>query len=158
MYERILVPLDGSKTGEAALHVVEGLVPKISPQITVEVTLLQVITSLTHWVVAGEASAPIRYTENEVEYITKKTTEYLDKAGECLKEMGATVKTRVSIGNAAEEIVKVADEINADRIAMSTHGRTGFSLLAFGSVTVRVIRQASMPVLIVRSASDIEEE
>lgn len=152
MYERILLPLDGSKTGEAALVIIEKLLPKFSPELKVEITLLNVVTGLTHWVVAGEASAPVRYTDKEIEYIKKKATEYLEKAGQPLKELGATIIPRVEIGNAAETIVKVADEINANLIAMSTHGRSGFSAMAFGSVTVRVLRAANVPVLTVKAS------
>ncbi len=101
MYERILVPLDGSKVGEAALPYVEDLVSKLSSCLKVEVTLLQVISSLTHWVAAGEASAPVRYTEKELEQIKKRAKDYLDKVGKDLRSKGATVKTRVSVGNAA---------------------------------------------------------
>jgi len=157
MNERILVPLDGSKTGEAALPVIEGLISKFSPELKVEITLLNVITGLTHWVVAGEASAPVRYTEKEIEYINKKAADYLKKAGQRLKELGMTVKPRVEIGNAPDTILKVADEINANLIAMSTHGRSGFSALAFGSVTVKVLRGANMPVLTVRAEAVAEE-
>ena len=72
MDERIVLPLDGSKTGEAALSVIQKLLPKFSPELKVEITLLNVVTGLTHWVVAGEASAPVRYTDKEIEYIKKK--------------------------------------------------------------------------------------
>ena len=154
MYEKILIPLDGSKVGEAALPVIEELISRLSPELKVEVTLFKVITSLTHWVVAGEASAPVSYTEGELEVIKQKATDYLDKAGEALRSKGAIVNTRVSTGNAAEEILKAADEINAGIIAMSTHGRSGLSRLAFGSVTSKVLRGASVPVLTVRAPTD----
>jgi nucleotide-binding universal stress UspA family protein len=150
MYERILIPLDGSKTGEAALPYVEELVSKLSPEVKVEVTLFQVVSSLTHYVVAGEASAPIPYTEKELEQIKKKAMDYLDKAGEALVSKGAMVRAKVGIGKASDEIIKTADEINADLVAMSTHGRSGLSRWAFGSVTDRVLRGGNVPVLIVR--------
>ena len=67
MQERMLVPLDGSKIGEAALPVIEELLTKLSPEVKVEVTLLGVVTSLTHWVVVGEASAPVSYTRGRDE-------------------------------------------------------------------------------------------
>ena len=54
MYEKILVPLDGSKFGEAALPYVKELVSKLALGLKVEVTLFQVL-SPTHYVVAGEA-------------------------------------------------------------------------------------------------------
>ncbi|MFC2013636.1 universal stress protein [Chloroflexota bacterium] len=150
MYERILVPLDGSKVGEAALPHVEDLVSKLVPKVKVEVTLIQVL-SPTHWVVAGEAGAPISYTAEELEQIKQKAMDYLDKAGENLRGEGAIVKTRVSIGDATNEILKATGEINADLVAMSTHGRSGLSRWAFGSVTDRVLRAETIPVLTVRA-------
>ena len=51
MSERILIPLDGSKVGEAALRYVEGLVSRMSPEKKVKVTLFHVITALKHDVV-----------------------------------------------------------------------------------------------------------
>ena len=149
---RVLVPLDGSKVGEAALPVILKLMTNLSPEIKVEVTLLGVITQLRHWVVVGEASAPVAYTEEEMRLIQQQVMDYLIKAGENLRNKGVIVNTRVSIGsNAAEEILKVADEIKADLIAMSTHGRSGLHRLAFGSVTDKVLRGANVPVLTVRA-------
>ena len=73
MFERVLVPLDGSKVGEAALPVIEQLVDKLASKTKVEVTLLGVITILRHWVVVGEASAPVSYTEEELTLINIHT-------------------------------------------------------------------------------------
>ncbi len=157
MFERILVPLDGSKVGEAALPVVKELVSKLSPVQKVEVTLLQVITSLTHWVVAGEAGAAIPYTEKELVSIKEESQAYLDKAGEDLRSKGAIVKTRVSVGNAAQEIIKACEEIPCDVVAMSAHGRTGLGRWAFGSVTDKVLRGGTVPVLLVRAPGKIAQ-
>ena len=151
MYEKILLPLDGSKTGEAALPYIEDLVSKLLPQTQVEVTLLQVITSVGRVVVAGEAVANIPYTEQETEQINKLAKDYLNKAGEVLRSRGATVTAKVTMGHAAEEIIKTADETNTDLIAMSTHGRSGLSSWAFGSVTARVLRGGNKPVLMIRA-------
>lgn len=153
MYQKILVPLDGSKIGEAALPHVEGLVAKLSPGTKVEVTLLQVVALLPHYMVAGGedmASIPIIYTDKEMEQFKREAADYLNKAGEGLRSKGADVRIMVGIGRAAEEIIKVADEIKADLVAMSSHGRSGFSRWAFGSVTDRVLRGGSKPVLVVR--------
>ncbi len=154
MKEIILVPLDGSKVGEAALPYVEELVSKFLPEPKVEVTLMQVMSSLSHYVVAGEASARIHYTEQEIKQMEKAAASYLRKAGKTLKEKGARMKTKVAVGNAAEEIIKAADGINADFIAMSSHGRSGLSRWAFGSVTDRVVRGGNRPVLVVKSPKD----
>ena len=59
----------------------------------------------------------------------------------------------MGVGSAAEEIIKAADEINADLIAMSTHGRSGLSRWAFGSVTDRVMRGGNVPILVVRATA-----
>ncbi len=151
MVERVLIPLDGSKVGEAALPVVEKLIVKLLPETKVEVTLLGVITQMRHWVVVGEASAPISYTEEELDSIEQRVISYLEKTGEVLKSQGVTINIRVVTGNAGDEILKMADEIHADMIAMSTHGRSGWKKLAFGSVTDKVLRGAGMPVLMVRA-------
>ena len=150
MLKKILVPLDGSKVAEAVLPYVGELVSGLAPGIKGEVTLIHVL-SPTYYVVAGEAGAPIPYTEAEIEQIKKKTVGYLDKAGEGLRSEGTIVECRVGVGRAAEEINKAAEEINADLVAMSTHGRSGLSRWAFGSVTDRVLRGGNRPILMVRA-------
>jgi len=151
MDEKILVPLDGSKVGEAALPYVEELVSKLAPEVKVEVTLLQVVPSLTHHVVAGGADFQAPYTPKELEQIKKKAADYLDKTGEGLRSKGAKVKTKVAVGGAAEEIIKAADKVDADLIAMSTHGYSGIGRWAFGSVTDKVLRGGTKPMLMVRA-------
>jgi len=151
MFERVLVPLDGSRVGEAALPVIEQLVEKCVPVVKVEITLLGVITLLRHWVVVGEASAPVSYTEEELTLIKQRVTDYLARTGDFLKKRGVVINTMVSSGNAAEEILKACTEINADLIAMSTHGRSGLRRLAFGSITDKVLHGANVPVLMVRA-------
>jgi nucleotide-binding universal stress UspA family protein len=156
MKEKILVPLDGSKVGEAALPYVENLVLKFLPEPKVEVTLLQVLSSLSHYVVAGEATARVPYTEQEIQQMEKTATAYLRKAGKSLKDKGAKTKVKVTVGQAAEEILKAAEELDVDFIAMSSHGRSGLSRWAFGSVTDRVVRGGSKPVLVVKAPKEVQ--
>lgn len=151
MFESVLVPLDGSKVGEAALPVIERLVEKCAPGVKINITLLGVITLLRHWVVVGEASAPVSYTEDELKLIRSRVDDYLIKTGETLKKRGVEIRTMVSSGNAADEILKAADEVKADLIAMSTHGRSGWRRLAFGSITDKVLHGSNIPVLMVRA-------
>ena len=158
MFSRVLVPLDGSKVGEAALPVIEQLVDKLAPEAKVEITLIGVITLLRHWVVVGEASAPVSYTEEELKIIRERVMDYLTKSGESLKSKGVTVKTIVSTGNAADEILRAADQTKADLIAMSTHGRSGLRRLAFGSSTDKVLRGSHIPVLMVRAPEGTTNE
>ena len=52
-------------------------------------------------------------------------------------------------GKPADEIVKLADEKNADLIVIATHGESGWQRFLFGSVTEKVVRTTSRPVLTV---------
>ncbi|OGN99318.1 MAG: hypothetical protein A2Y58_01950 [Chloroflexi bacterium RBG_13_51_52] len=151
MFSKVLVPLDGSKVGESALPAIEQLVDKLAAGTTVEVILIGVITLLRHWVVVGEASAPVSYTEDELSLIRHRVETYLAKTGESLKKKNVDVKTIVSTGNAADEIIKASEDTGADLIAMSTHGRSGLRRLAFGSITDKVLHRSHIPVLMVRA-------
>lgn len=156
MKEKILVPLDGSKVGEAALPFVETLVTKFLPEPKVEVILMQVLSSLSHYVVAGEATARVPYTELEIQQMEKAAAAYLRKAGKPLRDRGARTKVRVVTGSAAEEIIKAADELDVDFIAMSSRGRSGLSRMAFGSVADKVVRGGGKPVLVVKAPGDTQ--
>ena len=155
MLERILVPLDGSELAESVLPYVEELVSKLAPELKVEVTLFQVL-SPTYYVVAGEAGAPVPYTEMEIEQLKSRVMGYLDKVGEGLKSKGAIVECKVGVGKAAEEIIKATDEMGTGLVVMFTHGRSGLSKWAFGSVTAKVLRGGHRPVLMVRAPSEVE--
>ena len=154
MYRRLLVTLDGSRVGEAALKHVEELILQLSRAVTYEVILLQVITSLGHYVIAGEASAQVPYTEKEIEQIEMIARKYLEETAENLRSKGINVTTMVTTGKAADEIIRVAHETKADLIAMATHGRSGLSRLTFGSVTDKVLRTGDLPMLVVRAPKD----
>jgi len=158
MFSKVLVPLDGSKVGEAAIPAIEQLINKLAAGIKVEVILIGVITLLRHWVVVGEASAPVLYTEEEINVIKQNVENYLVKTGESLKKKGVTVRTIVSTGNATDEIIKAADDTGADLIAMSTHGRSGLKRLAFGSVTNKVLVRSRIPVLTIRAPEGTKNE
>jgi nucleotide-binding universal stress UspA family protein len=158
MFSRVMVPLDGSKVGEAAIPVIIQLVDKLAPGTKVEVILIGVITLLRHWVVVGEASAPVSYTEEELKLIKERVTDYLTRTGESLQEKGVTVSTIVSSGNAADEIIKAAEESKVDLIAMSTHGRSGLRRIAFGSITDKVLHRSPVPVLMVRAPAGTVNE
>ncbi len=157
MSEKTLIPLDGSTSGEAALRYVEERVSKLAMGKKTEVVLFQVITSLTHGVAAGESALEIPYTESELEEMKKRAMDYLNEAGRGLKSKGAVVECKVAFGtSSANEIIKAEKEVGADMVAMSTHGRHGLSRWAFGSVTDKVLRGGSVPVLMVRMPKKAE--
>lgn len=152
MDEKIVVPLDGSKVGEAALPYVEDLVSKLSPEVKAEVILLQVIAREIVPAVGGTAEATTTYVQKQLEEAEKRGMDYLNEIGEALRSKGAMVTAKVAVGDASEEIVKLAEEIDAHLIAMSTHGRSGLSRWAFGSVTDKVLRrEGRIPIIMVRA-------
>ena len=102
----------------------------------------------------GEVITSVSHTERELKIIKGKAMDYLNKAGEGLRSEGAIVKIKVGIGNTAEEIINTADEIDADWIAMSTHGWSGITRWAFSSVTDKVLRGGNKPMLVVRASKE----
>ena len=158
MSKRILVPLDGSKTGEAALHYVEDLLDGLAAGERVEVTLLQVVKIGTRNVEirGAQGTVHVPYTEEQMKQVEEKATQYLNKAGEGLRSKGVVVncevvRCEVAVSSAVK-IIEAEEETNADLVAMSTHGRHGLSRWAFGSVTEKVLRGGKVPVLMVRAA------
>jgi nucleotide-binding universal stress UspA family protein len=154
MYERILVPLDGSRVGEAALEDVEDLAVKLAPGTSVEIILLQVVSDLTYDVLTENVAAQLPHNETDIRRINQAIRRYLDGIAERLKAKGIKVRTEITEGHVADEIIKVAHETNANLIAMSTHGRSGFRRWALGSITDKVLRESAIPVLTVRAKPD----
>ena len=156
MTKNILIPLDGSKQGEAALHYVEDLIITLSAKEKIEVTLIQVLPSLIPQIQVSSGGIPeVFLTEEEMKPINNEALAYLNQAGKNLKDKGVTVKCEVLDGqtgfSSAEEIIKFEDDINADLVAMSTHGRRGLGRWILGSVTEKVLRAGKVPVLVVRA-------
>ena len=159
MREVIVVPLDGSQVGESALPYVQDLISKMAPEVEKEIILLQVLAreqvpvaarSQVSYATAGVSE--IENVEKREEETKKHAWDYLDETSRNLTDAGATVITRVTYGNAAEEIVRTAEENDANLIAMSTHGRSGLSRWAFGSVTDRVLRaEGRIPIAMIRA-------
>ena len=146
-FKRALVPLDGSKESEAVIPYIEELASMLGA----EVTLLQVLAIVYHVYISGDASAQVPYTEEEMKPLKASAESYLEKVGSGLKGKGVTTKCQVRVGAAGHEIIKLADEIGADIVAMSTHGRSGVGRLVFGSVAEKVVRTGNTPVLLVRT-------
>lgn len=141
MYRKILVPLDGSKLAECALDHVKDIATGCNVP---EVDLLFV----------SEPPPPVEIVPYsrvfaEMEAYRARMKQYLGKLAADMKR-GGSFETRVIMieGNAAESIINYAMDNNVDLIIMSTHGRSGPSRWAFGSVTDRVTRFSTIPVLI----------
>jgi nucleotide-binding universal stress UspA family protein len=77
---------------------------------------------------------------------------YVSGVSTSLASSGVSIETLCPYGDPADQILKVVDQFDADKIVMSTHGRTGLSRTIYGSVTGTVARTATVSVLVVRPA------
>ena len=145
MYQKILAPLDGSEFSECALAHVSAIATGCQVP---DVTLLSIIEPVPQmtYVYASDVldkAAPKMQAETE---------NYLGKIADRLKGEGLTVQTVVLNGRAADEILSYISQNPVDLIIMSTHGRAGVSRWVMGSVTDRVLRHSTVPVLTVSPA------
>lgn len=143
MYKRALVPLDGSPVAETIIP----FILEIAGPLDMEVVLLRVVEPIPP--IALEGSRHIKV--EDVELRRTDAEEYLAPIAVELRNKGVRVESRVRRGNAVDQIVAAVREAGADLIAMSTHGRGGLGRLMFGSVAQAVLRQAEVPVFLMRA-------
>ena len=147
MYNRIVVPLDGSKLAEGVLEHVRMLAHCMGS----EVILMRVMTypAYDYLVTEPILSASLR------EEMEKEACHYLEPLARALHDEGIRVSADAVIvtGPVADAIIDFARDMGGDLIAMSTHGRTGPSRWFLGSIADRVVRGAGMPVLMTRPVS-----
>lgn len=144
MYREVVVPLDGSELAEEVLpHVAEMIRGRDS-----QVYLLSVTPMMRGVASSIVDSHPDAGERQRVEQELKK---YLRKVGRRLEPVAAEVEVAVRFGRPADEVLAFADNVGADLIAMTTHGRSGIRAWIFGSVADRIMRGATCPVLLVRA-------
>jgi nucleotide-binding universal stress UspA family protein len=95
MYERILVPLDGSDVAEAIIPDVEDLVLKMAPVTRVEVVLFQVISKINYNVLTEDERAQLPFTDNEMNQLTQKAEKYLETVAAPMREKDIRVSIMV---------------------------------------------------------------
>ena len=127
MFDRILVPLDGSQAAEVALKVAAQIPDRRLQLFSIE---------------------PDRTDLSELCTGAREREAYLERVATALREQGRYVTTLVAFGNPAEQINAMAN--GADLIVMSSHGRGAMGRALFGSVADSVMRHAPAPTLIVR--------
>jgi nucleotide-binding universal stress UspA family protein len=142
MYRRALVPLDGSMIAEAIVP----FILEIAGPLDMEVALLRVVVPAPPLVIEGSTHAVVE----DVEKLRADAEEYLAPVTTALRARGVRVTTHVRIGDAVGEILAGARKSDADLIAMTTHGRGGLGRLLFGSIAEAVLRQAEVPVFLMR--------
>lgn len=141
MFEKILVPLDGSKMAEFALNHACTLKPR-------ELILLRVPLPQP---VPLDALAGYSWMPNDktLDGAHEEATDYLNGVVDQLK-MPCPARTMVCSGDEASVIVDSAENEAVDLIVMSTHGYSGLTRWILGSITERVLCEAACPVLTVR--------
>ncbi len=145
MYQNILVPLDGSELGEAAL----ATAVDIARCTGATLTLIRVPDHpmMEYYIDQPVVLVDLRSRDAE------RARDYLDAIAARLRQEELTVVTRVMDGAVADAILDVAATESADLIAMATHGRSGIGRFLLGSVADRVTAHAEVPVILVRSVA-----
>ena len=140
MFERILIPLDGSPRAELIVTQVGRLLKREDS----EILLLRSVDVPTPDAARVHLGRLRREGREEAQ-------RYLHDLARRFAASGAKVHGRVVEGPPAETILEAARTEGATMIAMSTHGRSGVARWVMGSVAEKVIRASTLPVLLVRS-------
>jgi nucleotide-binding universal stress UspA family protein len=141
MYQKMLVPLDGSELAECVLPHVKAIASGCQVK---DVVLLRVVEPLP------PGTPPAVNFEVVEKAGVKAAQEYLGRTKARLAKEGLSVKTEVLIGRPAETIIDFAQRNNVDLIALATHGRSGIKRWAFGSVADRLVCCCSIPIVLIR--------
>lgn len=145
MFKKIIIPLDGSTLAET-------VIPFVNEFATPANTKIELVSVIEPWryVYANEFVD----TSSLIVEMHKSSEQHLASQKESLAARGYTVSTHLVNGDPANEILGIADSTKADLIAMTTHGRSGLSRFAFGSVAEKVLHGASVPLLLVRNTTN----
>jgi nucleotide-binding universal stress UspA family protein len=135
--DRILVPLDGSEMAEAA----------IAPALD----MAKAGSSLILMRAADARILPGTDVIDAQVQVVREAEDYLAGLKAKLEKTGTKgVETHVWYGPAAPAVVEAARVQKVDLIVMSTHGRSGFGRIIFGSVAESVLRGTRVPIFLVR--------
>jgi len=147
VYERILVPFDGSATSSEALA--EAV--RIARFCSSRLRLIHVVDPLLY--VTGMEVGGL-YMNEIVPELLAAAEALLGTARESIEAQGVSVETEV-LQSAGERVARIiteqATEWNADLIVIGTHGRRGVDRVIMGSDAELVARTATVPVLLVRA-------
>jgi nucleotide-binding universal stress UspA family protein len=140
MYNKLVVPLDGSPLAEVALPYAEEIAGKLDS----DIILLTVLSSEEN----EEYHRHYKYISKMVDTTRRQVDKYLHEQGNDGIEVGAATR----VGNAAEGILDYVNNGVKNLIVMATHGNSGISRWAVGSVADKVVRATSrQPLLLIRA-------
>jgi nucleotide-binding universal stress UspA family protein len=160
LFEKILVPLDGSGNSVRALDIAVQIAKKFGGRIA----LIYVYSVTVRPIVIPEPTTltppgvPV-ITPAEVSKVAEAAREtsmrILSDGEEEVKTEGIHVETMLKEGHVAQEIIKVARENQFDLIVMGPRGMSKIKEILLGSVSDTVLRNAPCPVLVVKQSDDI---
>lgn len=147
MYDKILIPTDGSATSERAVD--HGL--NLAKAMSSEVTFLHVVENpLT----AGYATPEtLPYSAQLYQDLKASAAGLLEEAVQKAQRLGVKAHAKLVENREPATAIAEAGEEH-DLIVMGTHGRRGFNRWMFGSVAEGALRQGNKPFLLIRSESD----
>jgi nucleotide-binding universal stress UspA family protein len=141
LYDRILVPTDGSPEGDRAIEHALSLAAVHGAT----VHALSVVDT------ASYAGAPMEAAWEGIDDLLRSDAEDAVAAFETrASDSDVPVETATADGSPSREIIRYAERNDCDLVVMGTHGRGGIDRLLLGSVTEKVVRGSSVPVLTVR--------
>ena len=149
MYDRILVPVDGSDCAQRGLTQAIGLAHQLGSRLD----LLYVVNEdpgLVGLAIVVDFEQLRAALQRDGEHVLQRAREAA-AAQDVPADVHMSVVTRGRVGPA---ILAEAKSLGCDLIVMGTHGRRGFSHAVLGSDAELVARQASVPVLLVRCTSN----
>jgi nucleotide-binding universal stress UspA family protein len=153
LVKTILFAADFSESSRQAFRLACSLAREGESRILV-VHVLEAVHIAMEPIASGPSAAPFSIDERYGGY-HEAVKERLRETYVPTTQIDIQYQTRD--GAPAEEILRVAEEIGADLIAMGTHGRTGLSRIRAGSVAETVLREARCPVLAIRSTDAVKE-
>ncbi len=154
MYNKILAPLDGSKLSECSLEHIKEIAAGCHVNEVILLTALEKVYPIfAEYSSLTQIEAKSQEKEADEERARETAERYLEKTREKLNNQGIIVQNVIiqpdENRSVAEIILDYANNNNIDLIVLSTHGRSGITRWAFGSVADRVLRHSKVPVLTV---------
>ncbi len=148
MYEKIMVPLDGSELAECVLPHVEGLIKGCHVSNVVFVRVVEPITAPV-----GIGNVYIGREESRERESTRKSAvkDYLNQTVDRLKHEGTELHSEVLVGRVADSLADYTEKNDIDLILIATHGRSGVTRWVRGSIADKILRSSNAPVLMVRA-------
>jgi nucleotide-binding universal stress UspA family protein len=142
---KILVALDGSLFSEAIIPYVKDLIEYSKH----EVVLIRVIEPVTLPFTSGYIGHE-KYEREIMKKAEEEAKDYLPKIQGIFEQQGVKTGTALLKGHPANSILAYAEENNINLIAITTHGYTGITKWAYGSVAANIIEGSKIPILLFR--------